>query len=543
MILREKRTKIRSLKPLGGVEYHNKLFLVSFQMRILAILAAMAIAMVFTRIMHLDIPIQATFILIFWLLVCALYMFLFRKGIFTSIPLQERVYLSYYFFSIPSATAIIHFLGGAGWVGFIFYVMDIFFANILFNRAKSILITLAAVASYSSLVSAEYFGLIHSHADFILAKAPYDNTAHFIATNVIVVGVWYFLLSFCVGFATNIKEERERALVASRNRFEAKSRQLEEITKALRKNVAENKYMKSATMGYIAKKEFEIEQSKKDLADQVAKLRKTQKAMAFMIDDLNQMSAQLKEGRDHLEEKVQKRTDELLEINKKLHRSERLAFLGKLAGSVTHELRNPLAVLKNAAYFLEMKLAGTEEEKIEKYLEIIKKELNSVDSIIEDIMGFAKTKPPKLKETDVKELIENSISTVSLPVMVEMVYEIEDLPLILLDSNLMLHALVNIINNAIMAMKGNGKLTIRAFRDKAHVCVEIEDNGPGIPPEERDLIFEPLYSSKPKGTGLGLPIAKMILENQEAKLDFESTLGEGTVFKIRLPIERRIRRT
>jgi signal transduction histidine kinase len=291
-------------------------------------------------------------------------------------------------------------------------------------------------------------------------------------------------------------------------------------------------------MGYIEKKEFELEMAKRDLEEQIEKLRKTQKSMYFMIEDLNEMSAQLKDARDNLEEKVRERTDELLNISRKLHRSERLAFLGKLSGSVTHELRNPLAVLKNAAYYFEKKFVDNKDKKVVKYIDIIKKEITIIDSIIDDIMGFAKTRAPELKENDVRDIADNAISSINIPELVEIKKEYADVPKILVDSDQVMHALMNLANNAIVAMKGNGTLKFRVFAEGNYVIIEVRDTGPGIPPEQRELIFEPLYSSKPKGTGLGLPIAKMMVENQEGKIEFDSELGEGTVFRISLPINR-----
>lgn len=349
------------------------------------------------------------------------------------------------------------------------------------------------------------------------------------------------LLSSATGLFSRLKQERESRLIRSRNRYRAKADQLEKMAKRLRKQVAENTYIKRATMGYIEKKEFELEQVRKDLEQQIEKLRKTQKAMVFMIEDLNEMSGQLKDSRDNLETKVRERTDELLSISRKLHRSERLAFLGKLAGSVTHELRNPLAVLKNAAYYLDKKKGGISPEKADKYIEIIKKEINTIDSIIDDIMGFAKTKGPELEKADLNDIVENAVSTINIPEMVTLRKDFSELPEIEVDSNQVLHAVMNISNNAIMAMKGNGELTFSTWVSGPEVCLSIKDNGPGIPPDQRDLIFEPLYSSKPKGTGLGLPIARMMVENQEGKIEFTSELGQGTEFIIYIPVKRTMR--
>jgi len=422
------------------------------------------------------------------------------------------------------------------------YLFDLVYANVLIQRARSALVSILIALCYFILVFLEYKGIIPHQRIFPLEDASYNNLTYLVSTNIIVVGGVFFLMAYATGLFSKMKENREKSLRESRNRFETKSFQLENITKTLRRKAAENIYLKRATMGYIEKKEYELETARKDLEAQIEKLRKTQKSMYFMIEDLNEMSAQLKDTRDHLEDKVRSRTDELLNISRKLHRSERLAFLGKLAGSVTHELRNPLAVLKNSAYFLDKKFSekkGKKDEKVMKYIDVMKKEISIIDSIIDDIMGFAKTKAPDLEEADIRDVIENALSMINVPDLIKVEKEFEDLPGILIDSNQIMHAVVNIANNAIVAMKGNGTLVFRALKKGDQVCVEIEDNGPGIPPDQRELIFEPLYSSKPKGTGLGLPIAKMMVENQDGRIEFTSELGGGTVFSILLPIERK----
>ena len=384
----------------------------------------------------------------------------------------------------------------------------------------------------------EYYGILPQQKFYPLSREVYNNLRYGFALNIFVMYCILIALSYSAGLFAKIKENREKCLLDSGRRFEAKSMQLEDIAKRLKKQVAENKYIKSTTMGYIAKKEFELEMARKDLEDQIEKLRKTQKSMYFMIEDLNQMSAQLKDAKDNLEHKVRKRTDDLLTISRKLHRSEKLAFLGKLAGSVTHELRNPLAVLKNTAYYLDRKLKDNGDEKVLKYLDTLKREIVVIDSIIDDIMGFAKSKVPDYMYKDLGELLGNAIEAIAIPELIKVKKDFKPVPKVMIDAEQTMHALINIANNAIMAMNGNGTLTFRVMREDDQAVIEIEDTGPGISPEEKSLIFEPLYSSKPKGTGLGLPIAKMTIESQDGKIEFDTKLGEGTTFRISFPINR-----
>ena len=524
--------------PGEELDYQSKLLFTSFEIRIFNILVALVCATIVRYFFGVAVPWQVQFIFYLWLCTSAIYLILFSSGICKTVRRLDSTHFSYYFFGVLYVTTLVHYLGGAGWIAFLFYLFDLVYSNVLMRRSRGAVITIFIAACYFALILLEYNGIIGRYRIFAPIGTGYGSLKYFFATNILVVGSVFFLMSYSTGLFSKMKEDREKDLNRSKNRFAVKSKQLEDITRVLRKEAAENKYLKRAAMGYIEKKEFELETAKKDLEEQIENLRRTQKAMFFMIKDLNEMSVQLKDARDHLEEKVRERTDELLNISRKLHRSERLAFLGKLAGSVTHELRNPLAVLKNAAYFLDKKFQKDKDEKVPKYIDIMKKEITIIDAIIDDIMGFARTKAPDLKETVVKDVVGNAISAINVPDLVEIKTQFEKIPRAYVDSNQIMHAIMNVANNAIMAMNGNGTLTVRVLQKGEYACIEIEDTGSGIPPDQRGLIFEPLYSSKPKGTGLGLPIAKMMIENQDGRIEFQSELGEGTVFRIFLPFKR-----
>ncbi|MGB3241742.1 MAG: ATP-binding protein [Candidatus Omnitrophota bacterium] len=535
----EEPTKANNTVTNEELDYQAKILSASFEIRIFNALVALIVVNVIRKIFCFPVPQEVSTIFYAWLLTCICYLTFFKSGIFRKREVVDKVHFSYYFFGISYATLLVHFLGGVEWIAFFVYIFDLVYGNVLMKRWKGAVITAFAIFGYLSLGFLEYKGIITHHRLLPAEMMTYTDVNYFLGAGVVVVGVVFCLLSFSTGFFARLKEEREKSILDSRKRFEAKSLQLEGAAKTLRTKVAENMYMRMAAIGYVEKKEFELETVKKDLEAQIEKLRKTQRSMFFMIEDLNGMSTQLKDARDHLEDKVRTRTDELLNISKKLHRSERLAFLGKLAGSVTHELRNPLAVLKNAVYYLDKRCSDKKDDKILKYMEILKKEISIIDAIIDDIMGFAKTKSPKIETIDVSAVIENAISVLKVPELISVEKDFEKLPKIKGDSNQLMHAIMNIANNAIVAMKGNGTLTFRTNKDGECACIEIADSGPGIPPDQRDLIFEPLYSSKPKGTGLGLPIAKMMIENQDGRIEFISELGEGTAFKIFLPLKRK----
>ena len=516
--------------------YQSRLIFISFEVRILNLLSALLMTVLLGRFGVLSLPRGALYTYIVWLSISAFYLIPFRRPGRKGASFLNRVHFSYYFLGLACATSLVHFLGGAEWIGAVVYFFDLVYANVLMKRLKAAIITALIVLSYISLVAAEYFGIVPHYNIFPVLSDLYHDSSYVLSTNVLIMGMLFLLLAYSTSFFSKIKQQREQQLSDSRNRFMHKALQLETITKQLRKKAAENRYIKGAATGYIEKKEYELEGVRNDLQNRIDNLRRTQKAMFYMIEDLNSMSAQLKDARDHLEEKVRKRSEELLHINRKLHRSERLAFLGKLAGSVTHELRNPLAVLKNAIFFLKNKLTGIGDQKVEHYVEVMEKEIMLIDHIIEDIMGFARTRPVNPEKTDMMYMLENLCGELDLPEEINVVKELSVVPEVKVDPRQITHALVNIANNAIIAMNGKGTLILRTYHSDGCVCVDIKDDGPGIPEKEQDLIFEPLYSSKPKGTGLGLPISRMMIENNNGSISFESEPGKGTVFRVCFPI-------
>jgi len=517
-----------------------QLLAVSFKVRAFNILAGLVCAVLLRVYAGLDIQKEVFIVCGLWLFISLAYMAVFASGIEIHGDRQRltNIHFSYYLPGALCATALAYYLAGMEWLGIFVYFFDLIFANMLFTRTRGLFTTAYIALCYLGMIYLEKEGMLPHFRVSPKGPVPPAGKAELAKINLFITCAIFFLVSYGSGFFARLREAKEKDVLASNERFGRKVRQFEKITGQLRKQISENRYMKDVAADYIAEKERELETVRKDLEGQVEKLRKTQKSMFFMIEDLNDMSAQLKDARDHLEEKVRERTDELLAVNRKLQRTERLAFLGKLASGVTHELRNPIAVIKNAIYFLEKKFKKEDAPKIIRYMEIIKKEIVVIDTIIDDIMGFARARIPQLRESDLREIVENVILTLNIPEGIRVEKDFGDIPEIEADSAQLMHAVTNIANNAIMAMKGEGVLTFRVFRKGGDVCIEVEDTGPGIPQEDQELIFEALYTSKPKGTGLGLPISKMMVESQDGTIELRSGTSKGTIFRISMP-ERR----
>jgi signal transduction histidine kinase len=244
----------------------------------------------------------------------------------------------------------------------------------------------------------------------------------------------------------------------------------------------------------------------------------------------------LKEYSERLKEMVEQRTKELRDAQEQLVLAGRLAAIGQLGASVGHELRNPLGNIKNSIYYINMKL-GDADEKIGKHLRIMEKEIATSNKIINDLLGFARDKKPTLQKTEINTIVQDALSRTTVPDAVAVITEREEcLPPLMADSDQIGQVFINLILNAAQAMSDGGRLEIATKAEDGFIVTEFKDNGCGIPEQNLDKIFEPLFTTKAKGIGLGLAVSKQLIEAQEGTIEVESQVGKGTTFRIRLPL-------
>jgi PAS domain S-box-containing protein len=245
----------------------------------------------------------------------------------------------------------------------------------------------------------------------------------------------------------------------------------------------------------------------------------------------------LKEYSERLEEMVEERTQELRDAQEQLIRKEKLAVLGQLAGGVGHELRNPLGAISNAVYFLNMVLEEPDPD-VQETLEILQKEVKTSEMIISSLLDFARAKLPTRRKVDVNDVVQEALSRVTVPENVKVVNQLDGrLPIILADSDQLGQVFGNIILNAVQAMPDGGQLVMQSeVPSPEWVAVSFTDTGVGIPEENLGKLFEPLFTTKAKGIGLGMTVTKTLVEGHGGKIEVESEVGVGTTFTVRLPI-------
>jgi signal transduction histidine kinase len=248
---------------------------------------------------------------------------------------------------------------------------------------------------------------------------------------------------------------------------------------------------------------------------------------------------------EQLENEVELRTKDLEQIQEKLIRSERLAAVGELASGVGHELRNPLNVIRNCAYLLNMALTEKSDEEAVNTLKVLDKQIDIANKIVTDLLDFTRIKPPTQSKIDLNYLIKESLSYITVPEHVTVKANLNGhSPQIVTDGEQISRVFTNIISNALQAMSGPGAakagdLDIDIGSDDNFVWIKFKDSGCGIAEENMKKIFEPLFTTKPKGIGLGLAISKRLVEQNGGKIEVTSQVGEGATFTVKLPLEKR----
>ena len=241
-------------------------------------------------------------------------------------------------------------------------------------------------------------------------------------------------------------------------------------------------------------------------------------------------------GLQVLFEKQRLAAEEAAEFNS---RQEQLQAAGRLAAEIAHQIKNPLAIITNAAYSLE-RAVSQGKKSVDEQIAIIREEVERANRIVTELMGYAQLSEGRVERMNVIDEIELAINQVFPP---GATYEIairrnfdQTIPGVLMQKGHLSEILVNLLQNAREAMNGRGVIEVSTrYGENYSVLVGISDNGPGIPPDKLERIFDAYFTTKEQGTGLGLAIVKHNVELYGGSLTVESVLGQGTHFIIKLP--------
>ncbi len=279
------------------------------------------------------------------------------------------------------------------------------------------------------------------------------------------------------------------------------------------------------------------EQSAAQIALAVARIR--------LFEEVQRQAVQLEQRVSERTAELKGVAQELRQTQEELVRREKLAVLGQLARSVAHELRNPLGAMRNAVYALNMLLESPAPDVVD-LLQVLNSEIDTSVSIIGSLLAYASHQPPLQRQVDINEIVRQAVANTTIPSHIQITYRLNDaLPPVYADPALLIQVFSRIMRNAIQATsppyapEGDGRLTIQTeMPEPDTVAISFADTGVGIPPENMAKLFEPLFSTKAKGIGLGLPLAKTMIENQDGRIEVSSKGGKGAVFTVYLPVNK-----
>ncbi len=249
---------------------------------------------------------------------------------------------------------------------------------------------------------------------------------------------------------------------------------------------------------------------------------------------------ELENYRGHLEELINERTQELEKVQRELVRKERMAVLGQLTATVGHEIRNPLSTVRNAVFSIGDAIGHNEMDQVHNSLKLAERNIKRCDRIINELLDFTRSREIMFEKTNIDSWLGGLLDEQRFPVGIKCVRELNSGVILPVDREYMRRAVENVVTNANQALQdeiSNGnQLNVKSVANKERLELHFIDNGPGIPEEIMEKIFEPMFSTRSFGIGLGVPIIKNIMEEHHGGFEIKSKVGQGTNVTLWLPI-------
>jgi signal transduction histidine kinase len=265
------------------------------------------------------------------------------------------------------------------------------------------------------------------------------------------------------------------------------------------------------------------------------------------ITERKKAEAELRKHREQLEDLVKERTNELEATQEELVMHEKLSVLGRMTAVVSHELRNPLGVIRGSTFLLR-NMISKDEEKGRKHLNRINEQLQICDSIVEELLEYTRGSRSEMVEDSMNPWVEEILGQINVPDQMRLDLDLyPGLNNIRFDKEKMRRVIINLVQNAIQAVRARQEIekeknepyqpSIRLSTSMWHdsICLMVDDNGLGMNKETVQQAFEPLFTTRARGTGLGLAIVKKIVEEHGGTVSIESEPGRGTKAIVMIP--------
>ena len=283
-----------------------------------------------------------------------------------------------------------------------------------------------------------------------------------------------------------------------------------------------------------------VERPLEDLMDTIARVRRgnlsARVVFAKRRDDIGQLGRQFNE----MVEQLERNHREIEELHRReMGRAEHLATLGELAAGLAHEIRNPLAGIAGVVDVMGKELPAQSASRA--VLTDVQNEILHIQNILNDLLSYARPRPPTFHPADLNVTIEQAIMLARQQVRTRPVKVLftpnPSIPPVAHDPALIQQVVLNLVLNGIQAIPREGAIEIAIAREDDHALISVKDNGRGISPDALPKIFRPFFTTRKEGTGLGLSLAKGIVHSHGGDIEASSTLGQGTQFRIHLPLE------
>jgi len=286
---------------------------------------------------------------------------------------------------------------------------------------------------------------------------------------------------------------------------------------------------------------YTVQRPMVELQQKIAKLGSGDLTVSVSFAKRNDEIGDLGRNFNHMVEQLRESREEIERLHRtQMSRAEHFATLGEMATGLAHEIRNPLAGIAGVIEIIGRDLPTTSPARA--VVKDVRQEIARINHIVTDLLHTARPHPPKVGKSDLNTTVEHAVMLGRQQALARSIeitlHKDPSLPEVEHDSDQIHQVLLNLLLNALQAIDKNGKVTVTVEASGKNAIVEVVDNGRGIPPEALPNIFRPFYTTKGDGTGLGLSLARRIVEDHQGHIDVTSTVGKGTTFAVVLPLQK-----